>query len=132
MDRSEEMRIAQALNEAIHLRNHANAMAQDAVIIAVKNLSQYGIFSARQLAAITNGRVSHHTITRIINKTDKTGGNLNAGTLDILRNILYSRANGVTDYKLVADAVSSGTSQGMVSKLTGIPQGSISKKLRIE
>lgn len=132
MDRQQEMRVAQALNEAIHLRDHADTMTQDAVIVAIKNLSKYGMFSARQLAAISNGRVSHHTITKIINKTDKTGGNLNAGTLDILRNILYSRANGVTDYKLVADAVSGGTSQGMVSKLTGIPQGSISKKLRVE
>ena len=131
MDREQEMRVAQALNEAIHLRDNVAAMRHESIIIAVKNLAQYGIFSARQLSAICNGRLSHHVVTRTIGKTDKTGGNLNAGTLDILRNVLYSRANGVTDYKLVADAVSGGTSQGMVSKLTGIPQGSISKKIRL-
>jgi hypothetical protein len=130
MDRNQEMRIAQALNEAIHLRDHADEISQEALIIAIKNLAQYGIFSARQLSAICNGRLSHHGVTKLINKTDKTGGNLNAGTLDILRSILYSRANGVTDYDLVADAISAGTSQGMVSKLTGIPQGSISKKMK--
>lgn len=130
MDRSQEMRIGQALNEAIHLRDNVEHLTNEEIVAQLKSVSRHGIFSARQLAAIANGRVSHHTITRMIEKKDKTGGNLNAGTLDILRNLLYSRANGSTDYKLVADAVSRGTSQGMVAKLTGIPQGTISKKIR--
>lgn len=130
MDRSQEMRIAQALNEAIHLRDNVDQLSQDEIMSQLRSLSRHNIFSARQLAAIANGKVSHHAITKIIEKKDKTGGNLNAGTLDILRNLLYSRANGSTDYRLVADAVSRGTSQGMVAKLTGIPQGTISKKIR--
>jgi hypothetical protein len=55
---------------------------------------------------------------------------LNVGTLDILRNILYSRADGRTDYRLITDAVGGGTSQGMVSKITGISQSSISKNIK--
>jgi hypothetical protein len=130
MDRPQEMRIGQALNEAIHLRDNVHQLTHDEILAQLKSLSRHGVFSARQLSAIADGKVSHHAITRMIEKKDKTGGNLNAGTLDILRNLLYSRANGSTDYKLVADAVSRGTSQGMVAKLTGIPQGTISKKIR--
>jgi hypothetical protein len=130
MDRAKEMIVAEALNQAIWLRDNAHSLDNEQLIKHVSELGSYSLFSARQLSAIINGLLSHHVITKLISKTDKTGGNLNAGSLEILRNILYSRADDNTDYKLIASAVSMGTSQGMVSKLTGVPQGSISKKIR--
>jgi hypothetical protein len=129
MDRAQEMQVASALNKAIWLRDTVTSLTREDIIIHLKDLGQYEVFSSRQLSAIVNGAIHHSTISKIINKNNRTGGNLNVGTLDILRNILYSRANSSTDYSLVADAVGMGTSQGMVSKLTGVNQSTISKKL---
>lgn len=130
MDRQRNMYVAEALNEAIWIRDNSDTVDKETLTDAVRNLGKYRIFSSRQLSAITNGRISHTTISRIVKKTDRTGGNLNVGTLDILRNILYTRADGRTDYKLIHDAVGLGTSQGMVSKITGISQSSISKNIK--
>lgn len=129
MDRARELVIAQALNEAIWLRDNIESLAKDEILKYIKELGSHEVFSSRQISAITNGKISHGTISKIISKNDRTGGNLNVGTLDILRSILYNRADSSTDYSLVASAVGQGTSQGMVSKLTGISQGTISKKL---
>lgn len=129
MDRRIEMHLASALNEAIWLRDHAENMTKQQLFDAIVSIGEYELFSNRQISAIVNGLVNHTTVGKLIGKKDRTGGNLNVGTLDILRNILYSRANSRTDYKLIADAVGLGTSQGMVARLTGVNQSSISKKL---
>jgi hypothetical protein len=130
MNRQKDILIAEALNEAIWIRDNAEVVEKEVLINAVKDLAKYKVFSSRQISAITNGVISHTVISRLINKHDRTGGNLNVGTLDILRNILYNRANGNTDYNLIHDAVGMGTSQGMVSKITGVSQSSISKNIK--
>lgn len=130
MDRQRELHIASALNEAIWLRDNAADLPKTELYAAVKALGAYRVFSSRQIVAITNGLVSSGIVSSLINKSDRTGGNLNPGTLDILRTVLYSRADKATDYKIISEAVSNGTSQGMVSKLTGVSQGSISKYIR--
>jgi hypothetical protein len=130
MDRLREIKIAEALSYAIWLRDSVDELGDFDLTESIQALGRFEVFSSRQISAIINGRVSHSVITKLIGKTDKTGGNLNAGTLDILRSILLNRADDGTDYKLIATAVGMGTSQGMVSKLTGVPQGTISKKLR--
>lgn len=130
MGRARDMFVAEALNNAIWIRDNAHEVDRDTLIQAVRELAGYRVFSSRQLSAITNGVLSHTTISRLIDKKDRTGGNLNVGTLELLRSILYNRADGKTDYKLINKAVGSGTSQGMVSKLTGISQSSISKKIK--
>jgi hypothetical protein len=130
MDRLQEMKVAEALNYAIWLRDNVNELGDFDLTECIQALGKFDIFSSRQISAIVDGKVPHGKITKLIGKTDKTGGNLNVGTLDILRNILLTRADDGTDYKLIASAVGMGTSQGMVAKLTGVPQGTISKKLR--
>lgn len=130
MDRVQEMKVAEALNSAIWLRDNVKGLLDFEIEEHLVEIGKHNVFSSRQLSAIVNGRITHHRIGKLISKTDKTGGNLNVGTLDILRNILLNRADDGTDYDLIASAVGMGTSQGMVSKLTGVPQGSISKKLR--
>ncbi len=130
MDRATEMRIAQALNEAIWLRDNVAELDKEELLSYLRHLGSLGVFSSRQLSAIVNGAMSHTAVNRLIGKNDKTGGNLNIGTLDILRSILLSRADDRTDWKLIHEAVGLGTSQGIVSKLTGINQSTISKKVR--
>jgi hypothetical protein len=130
MDRAREMEVAAALNKAIWLRESVDEFNREQIIKHIKDIATHDVFSSRQLSAIVNGAIHHSTISKMIQKKTKTGGNLNVGTLDILRTVLYSRANETTDYSLIAKAVGMGTSQGMVSKLTGVNQGTISKRLR--
>lgn len=130
MDRAREMEVAAALNKAIWLRESVEKFDREQIVKHIKDIATHDVFSSRQLSAIVNGTIHHSTISRMIQKKTKTGGNLNVGTLDILRTVLYSRANESTDYSLIAKAVGMGTSQGMVSKLTGVNQGTISKRLR--
>ena len=130
MNRAREMEVAAALNKAIWLRESTDRLTKDELAMHIKDIARHEVFSSRQLSAIVNGKIHHSTISKMIGKTDRTGGNLNVGTLEILRNVLYSRANEWTDYALIAEAVGMGTSQGMVAKLTGINQGTISKKIR--
>lgn len=132
MNRQNQINVAEALNEAIWLRDNVEKLTKEEVEEAVIRLSKYQLFSSRQLSAIVNNILTHSNIAKIIIKSDKTGGKLNVGTLEILRNVLYSRANGKTDYELIAKALEEGTSQGMISKLTGVSQSSISRRFVID
>lgn len=129
MDRAKAMSMAEALNQAIWLRDNIERLDRDAIQVAIKELASHRLFSSRQIAAIVNNAVDHGTIAKLIKKEDKTGGNLNVGTLEILRNVLYSRANNQTDYELISQALGEGTSQGMIARLTGVSQSSISRRL---
>ena len=129
MDRAREINMAEALNQAIWLRDNIDKLDRESTEVAIKDLASHRLFSSRQIAAIVNGAVDHSSIAKLIKKEDKTGGNLNVGTLEILRNVLYSRANNKTDYQLISEALEQGTSQGMVASLTGVSQSSISRRL---
>lgn len=129
MGREKDMRNAEALNYAIWVRDNVADMKDHDVIKAVIELGDYKVFSSRQISAIIRNRVSHTTVSSTIGKKDKTGGNLNVVSLEALRNILYSRSSGETNYGLIAKVLEEGTSQGMISKLTGVSQSSISRRL---
>lgn len=132
MDRSQAMNVAAALNEAIWIRDHVDTISRAELVEAVVSLGAYGVFSGRQISAITNGKISPSAASNIVNKGDRTGGNLNPGTLEILRAILYSRADKRTDKRLIKAALGEGNSQGMIAKLTGVSQSLISKIARKE
>ena len=128
MNRQNEIKIAELLNLAIWIRDNVDSMELGEIKKQIVLMADYEVLSSRQMSAIVNNRISHSMISKMIDKGSKTGGNLNVGTLEILRNVLYSRANGETDYKLIKEAIGQGTSQGMISKLTGVSQSSISRR----
>lgn len=132
MNRNEALHIAAALNEAIWLRDNADRIDRQELHNAVSLLGSYEVFSNRQISAISNGRVSPGVVASIVGKVNKTGGNLNPGTLEILRGILYSRADKRTDKRLIKAALEDGNSQGMIAKLTGVSQSLVSKIARKE
>lgn len=132
MDRVKALHIAAALNEAIWLRDHIESLSNEELSDCIVKLSSYEMFSSRQISAITDGRFSPSKVSGLIGKTDKTGGNLNPGTLEILRGILYSRADKRTDKRLIKTALGEGNSQGMIAKLTGVSQSLVSKIARKE
>jgi hypothetical protein len=130
MDRNEALKVASALNEAIWLRDNIHLLSRVDVEDGVKRLAVFGVFSNRQIQAITAGRVSHQSVARITGKSNKSGGSLNPGSLELLRSVLYRRAESESDFDLISQAVELGTSQHMVAKLTGVSQSTISKKLK--
>lgn len=132
MHRSDALKIAAAMNEAIWLRDNVDLISVDEVRDSIERISQYEVFSNRQLQAISNGKVSHQAIAKITGKTDKSGGNLNPGTLELLRRVLLSRANSASDFEMISQAIDQGTSQRMVARLTGVSQSLISKKMKEE
>lgn len=127
---TKQIKLAEALNLAIWLRDNCDNMSKSRLLDEVEKLGEYKLFSSRQICAIINNNLTHSTIAKTIQKGDKTGGALNPGTLDILRNVLYSRAEDKRDIKLIQDAFGMGTSQSMIARLTGIPQSTISKELK--
>jgi hypothetical protein len=129
ISRAEEMKMSELLNLAIWIRDNVYSMDSSELNKQIMLLADYDVLSSRQISAIINNKISHSSISKMIGKNSKTGGNLNVGTLEILRDILYSRSNGETDYGLISKALEGATSQGMISKLTGVSQSSISRRI---
>lgn len=130
MRRDDELRIASAMNEAIYLRDNVGQMQRSEIEDGVKRLATYEVFSNRQIHAIVNGTIGPAKIAKLTGKSNRSGGSLNPGSLDLLLNILYSRAALNSEIDLIIQATEQGTSHHMIAKLTGIHRSSISKKIR--
>lgn len=118
-----------AINEAIWIRDNAQTVSRSVLIEKLQNLAEYDMYSNRQMAKICGNVIRHNVIAGYVNKSDKTGGRFNPASLEDLREALFSKERGKVDYVSVKNALASGTSQGMVSKLTGIDQSVISRKV---
>ena len=116
-----------AINEAIWLRDHASILGKEELFRIVEDIGEYGIFSARQIAALTESKISHQTVAKLCNKTDKTGGRLSVSSLEDIKQCFHDRINKTVNYKTVKRILDAGTSQGMLEKLSGISQAKISK-----
>jgi transposase len=121
-----------AINEAIWLRDHAQKISVDLLALRIQEIAEYGVFSNRQIANISGNIISHTTISRLVKKDDKSGGRLNPKSLEDIALALFSKARKRIDYSAIERALESGTSQGMIAKLTGISQSTISKKFGSE
>jgi hypothetical protein len=117
-----------AINEAIWIRDNAQRISVPALVEKLQDLAEYKLYSSRQMANICGGVLKHNTISGYLSKSDKSGGRFNPASLEDLREALFSKERGRIDYVSVKNALDSGTSQGMVSKLTGINQSMISRK----
>jgi hypothetical protein len=117
----------QAINLAIWVRDNSKKVEREVLVYNLQDLAEYGIFSNRQLQAICRNELSYTTIGGYTNKTSKNGGNFNPESLEDLREILFAKHNGQINYKAIERALQTGTSQGMISKLTGVAQSTISK-----
>lgn len=127
---NEDSMMLRALNEAIWLRDNSARLEKDNLFRIVEDIGEYGVFSARQISAMTDNRLSHQTVARLCAKTDRTGGRLNIEALNDIRECFYGRVRGRVDYDLVRKVITSGTSQGMLAKLSGINQARISKNAK--
>lgn len=119
----------QAINEAIWLRDNADKISYGDLINRIRDLSEYGYFSNRQITKIIANRISHVTLGKHVIKMDKSGGRLEPSTLEDIREVLFSKHRKHVDYEAVLRAIEGGTSQNMISKLTGVDQSLISRKV---
>lgn len=118
----------QAINEAIWLRDNCQRISKEILIERLRELSAYELFSSRQLARICNNAMSHGTISNYVEKSTRGGGKIAPESLEDLREALFSKERGAISYPHVKKALEAGTSQNMVSRVTGINQSSISRK----
>lgn len=117
----------QAINLAIWIRDNSKKVEREVLVYNIQNLAEYDIFSNRQMQAICRNELSYTTIGGYTQKKSKSGGKLNPESLEDLREILFAKHNGQINYKAIERALQTGTSQGMISKLTGVAQSTISK-----
>lgn len=118
----------QAVNEAIWIRDNCERISKDMLIDRLQEISEYGLFSNRQLARICNNKVSHAMIGQYTKKNSNAGGRIAPESLEDLREALFSKERRSISYPHVQKALEAGTSQGMVAKITGINQSSISRR----
>lgn len=121
------MQELQAINEAIWIRDNAKNIERSLLIERLQDLAEYEIFSNRQLQSICGSAISYTTIGGYTRKTSKNGGRLAPEGLEDIREILFEKHNGRINYKAIERVLQTGTSQGMISKLTGVAQSTISK-----
>lgn len=118
----------QAINEAIWIRENASKISRELLIERLQELSEYTLFSNRQMAKICGNKISHNVLGMYIQKSNKSGGNFNPTSLEDIREALFSKERKRINYNAILRALEAGTSQGVVSKLTGISQSTISRK----
>jgi len=119
----------QAINEAIWLRDNCERISKELLIERLRDLSGYELFSSRQLAGICGNTMSHGTISNYTQKKTNSGGKIAPESLEDVREALFSKERGAISYPHIKSALEAGTSQNMISKMTGINQSSISRRL---
>jgi hypothetical protein len=124
-----EMKRLEAINIAIWLRDNYDKISEEAMLERIRELSEYEVFSNRNLSNIICNKLSHVKIGKITQKTKKSGGSLAPASLEDIRDLLFSKSRNRIDYEAAQRAVNLGTSQNMIQKLSGVSQSSISRKL---
>lgn len=117
----------QAINMAIWIRDNSRRVDRAVLVEQLQNLAEYELFSNRQMERICGGIVSHTTIAGYTRKSTKTGGRLNPDSLELIREIMFMKHDGRIAYDLIGAVLDAGTSQNMLSRLTGVAQSTISK-----
>jgi len=125
-----DMSRLRAINEAIWIRDRSTTLDKEQLLKVIVDISEHKIFSARQIQSIAGNTISRQKISKLCQKSDKTGGNLQISDLEKIRDLFYTKSNGLTNYALAKEIIDNGTSQGMLSRLTGIDQSSISRKIK--
>ena len=121
-----------AINEAIWIRDNALRVSKEILIERIQDLAEYEVFSNRQLAKICLNAIGYNTIRAYVNKSDKSGGNLAIESLEDIREVLFSKERKAISLDAIRRVLATGTSQGMLSRLTGVSQTLISRSVTNE
>lgn len=100
----------------------------ETAIETVRELAGYGVFSNKNLQAITG--LNEHFVGTITEKTSAVGGRLNPVTLPLMLQLAEDWRAGVKNDHVARTIVELGTSRGMVARLTGIPYSAVAWLVR--
>ena len=114
--------------KAIELRDTADSMTREVLYKTIEDIGAHGMFSFRQIASITGNKASHSTVSRLVDKSKKTGGRFNPRHLEDMRDLIFQNSVNRVDWDKIGKVVSEGTSIDMVVKLTGLPKTTIHRK----
>lgn len=118
-----------AISKSIQLYKEAEQMERTEILALAKEISALNVFSNRQIEKMAHNRISHLAIGKVTNKTNKAGGKLNPATLEMLRDLLFKFNEGRIDWDTVETVALMGTSQSMISRLTGISKTQINRRI---
>jgi len=119
------------ISQALWLRNNFLFLGKDDLFKFISQLDEAGMFSIRQLASISGGKISQTTLSRRLPKRVRLGGRLNTKSLEDILECFHNYENKSVNYRLVRKIITMGTSQNMLARLTGIPQSSISREVKL-
>lgn len=108
-----------ALEQALYYYERVEFMDEQARLDAAVALDEWGVFSSRQVSAITG--LEWWKAAKASSKTARTGGRLDPKSLAPLRDLAVARARGEMNIFAALEALSTGTSVTMAVRLTGIP-----------
>jgi hypothetical protein len=117
-----------AVAKSIQLYKNADTMEKAEILELAKEISELGIFSNRQIEKMAHNKITHLAIGKVTGKTSKSGGKLNPATLEMIRDLIFQFNSGKIDWNMVDQVVLLGTSQSLVSKLTGISKTQINRR----
>ena len=117
-----------AVAKSIQLYKNADTMEKAEILELAKEISELGIFSNRQIEKMAHNKITHLAIGKVTGKTSKSGGKLNPATLEMIRDLIFQFNSGKIDWNMVDQVVILGTSQSLVSKLTGISKTQINRR----
>jgi hypothetical protein len=117
-----------AIAKSIQLYKNADTMEKAEILELAKEISELGIFSNRQIEKMAHNKITHLAIGKVTGKTSKSGGKLNPATLEMIRDLIFQFNSGKIDWNMVDQVVLLGTSQSLVSKLTGISKTQINRR----
>lgn len=120
--------VIMALAKSIQLYKNAETMERAEILELAKEISELNIFSNRQIEKMAHNKITHLAIGKVTGKTSKSGGKLNPATLEMIRELIFQFNAGNVDWDLVDRVVLSGTSQSLVSKMTGISKTQINRR----
>ena len=118
-----------AISKSIQLYKDAEQMERSEILKLAQEISELNVFSNRQIEKMAHNRISHLAIGKVTNKTSKSGGKLNPATLEMLRDLLFKFNEGRIDWDTVETVALMGTSQSMISRLTGISKTQINRRI---
>lgn len=128
MDDMTRLRI---INRAIWLRDNHSKLSDERVFELIEDIDTEKFFSARQFSALVGNKISHQKIAKHLDKRIRTGGRFNPISLEDIKRCFEDRKAKKIDFLLVRSIIRSGTSQNVLSKLSGINQSMISKGIKL-
>lgn len=102
-----------AIRHARYIYEHKVTLTRDELLLEAVALAEWGLFSARHIAAITGLRRA--SISPLIGKVDRTGGRFNPSALRLLQRLAQSKYSAA-DLR----AVQEHCGPAMIERLTGV------------